>query len=71
MVGGDNLRATETGYPAGHEGASHGFGCDVWDGDGFWPSCEAVYCSETVCETSSHWKRSYEVYVNMTKTGCW
>jgi hypothetical protein len=29
-----------------------GFGCDVQNGDGFWPSCETVYCSETVCETS-------------------
>jgi hypothetical protein len=71
VVGGDRLRATETGDPAGHESVCDGFGCDVRNGDGFWPSYETVYCIETVCETSCHWKWSYEVDVNLTKTGCW
>jgi hypothetical protein len=42
LVGGDGLRATETEYPAAKEGTCHGFGCDVWDEDGFWLSREAV-----------------------------
>jgi hypothetical protein len=49
LIGGDGLRATKAGYPAGKEGTCHGFGCDVWDGDGFWLSREAVDCSEAVC----------------------
>jgi hypothetical protein len=40
-VGGDGLRATEAGYPAGQEDTCHGFGCNVRDGDGCWPACEA------------------------------
>jgi hypothetical protein len=43
------LRATETGHPAGQEGACHGLSCDVRNGDDFWPSCETVDCSEAVC----------------------
>jgi hypothetical protein len=42
LVGGDGLRATEARYPAGKEGACHSFGCDVRDGNGFWPAREAV-----------------------------
>jgi hypothetical protein len=42
LVGGDSLRATEAGYPAGKGGTCHGFGCDVWGEDGFWPSREVV-----------------------------
>jgi hypothetical protein len=38
LVDGDGLRATE----AGQEGAYHGVGCAVQDGDGFWPVREAV-----------------------------
>jgi hypothetical protein len=43
LVGGDGLRATEAGYPVAKakEGTCHGFGCDVWDGNGLWPSREA------------------------------
>jgi hypothetical protein len=42
LVGGGDLRATEAGYPAGKEGTCHGFGCDVWDGNGFWPAHKAA-----------------------------
>jgi hypothetical protein len=45
----DDLWATEAGYPAGQESASHGIGCDVRDGDYFWPAGEAVNCGEAVC----------------------
>jgi hypothetical protein len=65
LVGGDCLRATETGDPAGQESVCHGFSCDVRNGDGFWPSCKAVDCSEAVCVACLHWKRSNEVYVDM------
>jgi hypothetical protein len=42
------LRAAETGYSAGQEGACLGFRCDVWNGNGFWPYCEAANCSEAL-----------------------
>jgi hypothetical protein len=48
LVGGDGLWTTEAGYPAGQQGACHGVGCDVRDGDDFWPAGEAVYSSEAV-----------------------
>jgi hypothetical protein len=49
MVVGDGFRATEAGYPVGQQGPCHGVGCDVRDGDDFWPAGETVGCSETVC----------------------
>jgi hypothetical protein len=46
LVGGDDLRTTEAGYPARQQGACHGVGCDVRDGDDFRPADETVDCSE-------------------------
>jgi hypothetical protein len=42
LVSADGLRATEAGYPAGSEGACHGLGIDVRDGNCFWPAFETV-----------------------------
>jgi hypothetical protein len=49
LVGGDGLRATEAGYPAGHEGACHSLSIDVRDGNCFWPARETVDRSKAVC----------------------
>jgi hypothetical protein len=49
LVGGDGLWTTEAGYLALQQRACHGVACDVWDGHDFWPSGEAVDCSEAVC----------------------
>jgi hypothetical protein len=45
LVDGDGLQATVVGYPAGQYGMCHIVGCDVWDGDNFWPAGETVDCS--------------------------
>jgi hypothetical protein len=67
LVDGDGLQATETLYPATQEGACHSFGNDVRNGDGFWPMCEAVNCSEAVCRSFWHWKESDKIDVDMKK----
>jgi hypothetical protein len=63
LVRGDSLRATEAGYPAGNEGACHGFGCDVRDWDCFWPARVAVDRSEAVRIACRCWERPHEVDV--------
>jgi hypothetical protein len=49
LVSGDCLRVTEAGYTAGNEGACHGLGSEVRDGNCFWPAREMVDRGEAVC----------------------
>jgi hypothetical protein len=52
------------------QGACHGVGCDVRDGDDFWSAGKAVDCSETVRVAHRRRKGSHEVYMNVQETCC-
>jgi hypothetical protein len=61
---------TEAKYRASQQGACHGVGCYLRDGNDFWPAGEAVDYSEAVRVARRRRKGSREVYMNVQETYC-
>ena len=51
-VCGDGGRGTKASNPTRDEGLGNGLSCDIWDRDGFRPTCEAVNAGEQICVSS-------------------